>query len=213
MYSSPFILSFGRSAAGQTSSRAYQTPTSSTASLRTCLSKLFRTSSVQRLVPSSATRKATDPMFCLQSEELTRSSIRTKVWPEHYRPKEMIYAPHWYDLNALFTKSFGFMTVNVQGLSRVRSTYLTPLVGSDQAYRPLTLPFVRLASLSLDVGQISSPLPLLWSIRSAQELYPSTVEHPLARVRQPRRATCRHRRDRYPDGLGWLVGEARRGVR
>jgi len=32
----------------------------------------------------------------------------------------MIFAPHWYDLRALFIKSFGDFTVNVQGLSRVR---------------------------------------------------------------------------------------------
>ncbi|OCF33707.1 cytoplasmic protein [Kwoniella heveanensis BCC8398] len=39
-------------------------------------------------------------------------------WDEEDRPKNMVYAPHWYDLNALFKKQFGFMTVNVQGLSR-----------------------------------------------------------------------------------------------
>lgn len=32
----------------------------------------------------------------------------------------MIYAPHWYDLQTLFEKKLGFMTANVQGLSRVR---------------------------------------------------------------------------------------------
>jgi hypothetical protein len=30
----------------------------------------------------------------------------------------MVYAPHWYDLNSLFNKAFGDLTVNVQGLSR-----------------------------------------------------------------------------------------------
>jgi len=30
----------------------------------------------------------------------------------------MVYAPHWYDLYSLFNKSFGNLTVNVQGLSR-----------------------------------------------------------------------------------------------
>ncbi|KAL7409574.1 glycoside hydrolase family 5 protein [Mrakia frigida] len=39
-------------------------------------------------------------------------------WPENARPENMILAPHWYDLNALFTKGFGFMTINVQGLAR-----------------------------------------------------------------------------------------------
>ncbi|KAH7928854.1 glycoside hydrolase family 5 protein [Leucogyrophana mollusca] len=37
--------------------------------------------------------------------------------PENQLPN-MVYAPHWYDLNALFTKAFGDFTVNVQGLSR-----------------------------------------------------------------------------------------------
>ncbi|KAJ7614127.1 glycoside hydrolase [Roridomyces roridus] len=37
--------------------------------------------------------------------------------PEHCFPN-MVYAPHWYDLNALFTKAFGDFSVNVQGLSR-----------------------------------------------------------------------------------------------
>lgn len=33
----------------------------------------------------------------------------------------MVFAPHWYDLNALFNKAFGNMSVNVQGLAKVRS--------------------------------------------------------------------------------------------
>ncbi|KAJ7337646.1 glycoside hydrolase superfamily [Mycena albidolilacea] len=37
--------------------------------------------------------------------------------PEQHVPN-MVYAPHWYDLNALFQKAFGDFTVNVQGLSR-----------------------------------------------------------------------------------------------
>ncbi|EJU01559.1 glycoside hydrolase family 5 protein [Dacryopinax primogenitus] len=39
-------------------------------------------------------------------------------WPEEFRPKNFVYAPHWYDLNALFKKQFGNVSVNVQGLSR-----------------------------------------------------------------------------------------------
>ncbi|OWZ36538.1 cytoplasmic protein [Cryptococcus neoformans AD2-60a] len=39
-------------------------------------------------------------------------------WKEESRPKNMVYAPHWYDLNTLFKKKFGFMSVNVQGLAR-----------------------------------------------------------------------------------------------
>ncbi|KAI0356759.1 glycoside hydrolase [Trametes cingulata] len=39
-------------------------------------------------------------------------------WTPERRPPNMIYAPHWYDLNTLFMKAFGNFTVNVQGLSR-----------------------------------------------------------------------------------------------
>ncbi|EMD36757.1 glycoside hydrolase family 5 protein [Gelatoporia subvermispora B] len=39
-------------------------------------------------------------------------------WTAEHRPRNMVYAPHWYDLNALFAKAFGDFTANVQGLSR-----------------------------------------------------------------------------------------------
>lgn len=43
----------------------------------------------------------------------------------------MVYAPHWYDLNALFTKAFGDFSVNVQGLSRVCILFCLYRVGAD----------------------------------------------------------------------------------
>jgi hypothetical protein len=36
------------------------------------------------------------------------------------RPPNFVYSPHWYDLQALFEKKLGWMSANVQGLSRVR---------------------------------------------------------------------------------------------
>ncbi|EIN14712.1 glycoside hydrolase [Punctularia strigosozonata HHB-11173 SS5] len=39
-------------------------------------------------------------------------------WTPERRPANLVYAPHWYDLNALFAKAFGDFTVNVQALSR-----------------------------------------------------------------------------------------------
>ncbi|ODO10633.1 hypothetical protein I350_01230 [Cryptococcus amylolentus CBS 6273] len=39
-------------------------------------------------------------------------------WAEESRPQNMVYVPHWYDLNMLFKKQAGFMSVNVQGLAR-----------------------------------------------------------------------------------------------
>jgi hypothetical protein len=56
------------------------------------------------------------------------------TWPRSSRPDNFVYAPHWYiqhpcsrdseltiryDLNALFKKQFGTLSINVQGLSRV----------------------------------------------------------------------------------------------
>ncbi|CAE6459562.1 unnamed protein product [Rhizoctonia solani] len=41
-----------------------------------------------------------------------------KSWTPENQPHKMVFAPHWYDLNALFSKEFGSMSVNVQGLSR-----------------------------------------------------------------------------------------------
>jgi hypothetical protein len=41
-----------------------------------------------------------------------------RSWTAEHRLDNMVYAPHWYDLNALFSKAFGNFTVNVQGISR-----------------------------------------------------------------------------------------------
>ncbi|KAJ7178177.1 glycoside hydrolase [Mycena filopes] len=49
-------------------------------------------------------------------------AIPNEFCPASWTPEKtvpnMVYAPHWYDLNALFMKAFGDFTVNVQGLSR-----------------------------------------------------------------------------------------------
>ncbi|PCH36934.1 glycoside hydrolase family 5 protein [Wolfiporia cocos MD-104 SS10] len=39
-------------------------------------------------------------------------------WTPEIQPSNMVYAPHWYDLNTLFTKTYSDFTANVQGLSR-----------------------------------------------------------------------------------------------
>lgn len=41
------------------------------------------------------------------------------VWPLESRPTNLVFSPHWYDLFTMFSKQFGNLTVNVQGLSRV----------------------------------------------------------------------------------------------
>ncbi|KAJ7742575.1 glycoside hydrolase family 5 protein [Mycena metata] len=49
-------------------------------------------------------------------------AIPNEFCPASWTPEQtvpnMVYAPHWYDLNALFLKAFGDFSVNVQGLSR-----------------------------------------------------------------------------------------------
>ncbi|KZT08198.1 glycoside hydrolase family 5 protein [Laetiporus sulphureus 93-53] len=39
-------------------------------------------------------------------------------WTPERQSSNMVFTPHWYDLHALFTKSYGDFTANVQGLSR-----------------------------------------------------------------------------------------------
>ncbi|KAL8276134.1 hypothetical protein RQP46_011465 [Phenoliferia psychrophenolica] len=39
-------------------------------------------------------------------------------WPRAARPRNLIYAPHWYDLQSLHTKSLNFWSANVQGLAK-----------------------------------------------------------------------------------------------
>ncbi|KAF8587786.1 glycoside hydrolase family 5 protein [Ramaria rubella] len=41
-----------------------------------------------------------------------------RSWTQEHQFENMVYAPHWYDLNALFAKAYGNMSYNVQGLSR-----------------------------------------------------------------------------------------------
>lgn len=74
-------------------------------------------------------------------------------WTPERQPPNMVFAPHWYDLNALFTKTFGEFSVNVQGLSRVRRLISSPSI------RPLIwFPPQRVCSHSAhSIGAISVP--------------------------------------------------------
>ncbi|GAA5851965.1 hypothetical protein JCM8547_000111 [Rhodosporidiobolus lusitaniae] len=40
------------------------------------------------------------------------------TFPPIERPRNFVFAPHWYDLQALFEKRLGWMSANVQGLAR-----------------------------------------------------------------------------------------------
>lgn len=56
-------------------------------------------------------------------------------WAPEHQPQNMVFSPHWYDLQALFYKAFGDFTVNVQGLSRVCSLRkLIPLQTFNQLH-------------------------------------------------------------------------------
>ncbi|CCM01373.1 uncharacterized protein FIBRA_03423 [Fibroporia radiculosa] len=62
-------------------------------------------------------RSASSPNMIVFIEPIPNEFCPTSWTPER-RPTDMAFAPHWYDLNALFAKAFGDFTVNVQGLSR-----------------------------------------------------------------------------------------------
>ncbi|ESK91213.1 glycoside hydrolase family 5 protein [Moniliophthora roreri MCA 2997] len=62
-------------------------------------------------------RRVSPPEKIVFVEVIPNEFCPTTFTPEH-QPSNMVYAPHWYDLRALFDKAFGDFTVNVQGLSR-----------------------------------------------------------------------------------------------
>lgn len=55
----------------------------------------------------------------------------TKTFIDTERPAGLVYAPHFYDLNVLFGKTHGLMSVNVQGLSRGLPVYLALFLGAE----------------------------------------------------------------------------------
>lgn len=69
-----------------------------------------------------------------ESDDLQRDRIlrqpQVKTHINLARPQNFIYAPHFYDLNVLFSKAYNFMSVNVQGLARgmfvFRALYFGP---------------------------------------------------------------------------------------
>lgn len=89
-----------------------------------------------------------------------------------------------YDLNALFTKGFGFVTINVQGLARVSAV---PVLESRR--RSWESELTRLPAPSSSSGQVPSPLPLLRRLGSQEELRSSTQERPRLGLQDPRRET------------------------
>ncbi|KAF9457906.1 glycoside hydrolase [Collybia nuda] len=66
---------------------------------------------------ASRVRNASSPDKIVFVEAIPNEFCPESWTPERQLPN-MVYAPHWYDLNALFAKAFGDFSVNVQGLSR-----------------------------------------------------------------------------------------------
>ncbi|TDL18255.1 glycoside hydrolase family 5 protein [Rickenella mellea] len=58
---------------------------------------------------------------CGEDKIVFAEAIPNEFCPSSWKvnkPANMVHAPHWYDLNALFRKAFGNFSVNVQDLSR-----------------------------------------------------------------------------------------------
>lgn len=55
----------------------------------------------------------------------------TKTFIDTIRPNGLVYAPHFYDLNVLFSKMHNEMSVNVQGLSRGAAIWKAIYFGCD----------------------------------------------------------------------------------
>jgi hypothetical protein len=87
-----------------------------------------------------------------------------------------------YDLNALFKKQFGYMTVNVQGLSRVCILYARP--------------DIQLTSIA---GHVLAFCSVLWQVCQGQ-LCASDWYHSCKSARAARRGAHRYRGMRSSDG-------------
>jgi hypothetical protein len=93
--------------------------------------------------PSEMTQGAQSLTYC------ANTTITT------HRPQNFVYAPHFYDLNVLFSKSHSWMSVNVQGLSRgmfiLQGLYFG-VRGLRKNYRKQIGNIVRYGNVSLSPG-------------------------------------------------------------
>lgn len=58
------------------------------------------------------------PPWQAESRQALQQQYKTENVIDSERPQNLVYAPHFYDLNVLFTKSHTSVSVNVQGLAR-----------------------------------------------------------------------------------------------
>lgn len=58
------------------------------------------------------------PPWQAQERQALQQQYKSKTVIDSQRPQNFVYAPHFYDLDVLFTKAHASMSVNVQGLAR-----------------------------------------------------------------------------------------------
>lgn len=91
-----------------------------------------------------------------QGSEKKQQPVEYKHRINLARPKNFIYAPHFYDLNVLFSKAYHLMSVNVQGLARgmfvLKALYFGP-AGLRKNYA------VQLRNLVHHTKKLLGPVP------------------------------------------------------
>lgn len=58
------------------------------------------------------------PPWQAENKQALQQRYKTEIVIDSERPQNLVYAPHFYDLNVLFSKIHTSMSVNVQGLAR-----------------------------------------------------------------------------------------------
>lgn len=58
------------------------------------------------------------PPWQPENRQALQQQYKTEIVIDSERPQNLVYAPHFYDLNVLFSKTHTAMSVNVQGLAR-----------------------------------------------------------------------------------------------
>lgn len=126
-------------------------------------------------IPTSTSHSSSDgPMWSARRVVPTRSSLQKQYlmrfvhrhpsrllalmiivkfcpssWTPERRPKNMVYAPHWYDLIGLFRKEFGQLSINVQSVTRVSTTRTCfPLSSIDCATRASTFGMLSIGAIA-----------------------------------------------------------------
>ena len=112
-----------------------------------------------------------------------RAQFCPKSWTPERRIPQMVFSPHWYDLDALFRKEFGRFTANVQALSRVSKKQMCSFIVTYQ-----------------NAGHIRSQGILLGSPVGSQKLRTSDTKSSASVIQISRGVPCDHRRNRCSNG-------------